>query len=124
MLVTYFLVTPAYAQDKGLLGSILNESCERVLELDFDAIKARTSQGSGFCWGYFEAIIEQKQFIEGKDIFSCVPTYAYYDVFRKSVIRNFMNDFHKKYSAGNKYVRAFDLAQRAVDKEFESMCNK
>jgi hypothetical protein len=48
----------ARAEERGLLASILNESCEDYIKTD----KNKTYEYETFCSGYFESLIEQRQF--------------------------------------------------------------
>jgi hypothetical protein len=110
----------ARAEERGLLASILNENCEDYIKAD----KNKTYEYETFCSGYFESLIEQRQFNEKKDIFDCFPTYGDYDPFKRAVIRNFMVSFDAEHSNGNEFVRAFNLASEAVDKEFDLRCSQ
>jgi hypothetical protein len=114
------------AQDKGVLASLLNQSCRYYSDLDFRHDNILNDKGEGYaayCWGFFEALIEVHQNERGNDIFSCVPTYAYYDVFLENVIKNFMSSYAKTHADDNKLkVRAYSLVNTAITKEYDLLC--
>jgi len=121
MFLFFLLVsTNAKAQELGILGTVLNDDCQKYLE---------TSQEIGheydsFCAGYVESVIEHKQFIEEKDIFSCFPTYGDYDPFKVRVVLRFMEKYTQHKKEGNKYVRAFNLVRESVEEELKLKCIK
>lgn len=118
--ISLIITTNVHAQEIGLLGSILNDSCEKYIE----GTESKDYEYETFCSGYFESIVEHKQFIEKKNIFDCFPTYGDYDSFKTLVIQNFILIFAEQKRKGNDYVRAFDLAQESVDELFAAKCNK
>lgn len=114
------MASEAHAQERGLLASVLNDSCNKYIT----GTENKAYEYETFCSGYFESILEHKQFIEKKNIFDCFPTYGDYDPFKKLVIQNFMAKFDQQKAKGNEYVRAFDLARESVDELFAAKCKK
>jgi len=97
------------------MASVLKDSCQKYLE---------SSENGGyeyelFCSGYFEAIVENKQFSENKDIFSCYSTYGEYDPYKQRILKEFIKKFD---SQTDGYLRAYNLLNDIIDSDYQEKC--
>lgn len=113
-------ISEVHAQEKGLLAHVLAESCD----LYVDQKNEKGLEYKVFCSGYFEALIEQKQHHGDKDIYKCLPTYGDFDPFKIRVIEGFLKKYEVKRYQGDTYVRAFNLANDAIDEQYLLECKR